>query len=118
MLAEAATDGGHTVVHGNYFDTLTLQTDRSADALVRDAYEAGFLLHKVDQNTVQLSVDETTTTATSLAIARVLGARARTAQWRGSGPHRHRGLDSRTAAAHERVPHASGLQHAPLRDAP
>ncbi|HUG49748.1 MAG TPA: glycine dehydrogenase (aminomethyl-transferring), partial [Terrimesophilobacter sp.] len=74
ILAEAATDGGHTVVHGNYFDTLTLQTDRSADALVRDAYEAGFLLHKVDQNTVQLSVDETIDDGDLLAIARVLGA--------------------------------------------
>jgi glycine dehydrogenase len=74
ILAEAATDGGHTVVHGNYFDTLTLQTDRSADALVKDAYEAGFLIHKVDQNTVQLSVDETIDDGDLLAIARVLGA--------------------------------------------
>jgi glycine dehydrogenase len=74
ILAEAATDGGHTVVHGNYFDTLTLQTDRSADALVKDAYDAGFLIHKVDQNTVQLSVDETIDDGDLLAIARVLGA--------------------------------------------
>ena len=74
ILAEAATAGGHTVVNGNYFDTLTLQTDRSADALVKDAYEAGFLIHKVDQETVQLSVDETIDDDDLLAIARVLGA--------------------------------------------
>ena len=74
LLAEAATDGGHTVVHGNYFDTLTLQTDRSADVLVKAAHEAGFLLHKVNQNTVQLSVDETIDDNDLLAIARVLGA--------------------------------------------
>ncbi|GAB3036816.1 aminomethyl-transferring glycine dehydrogenase [Parafrigoribacterium mesophilum] len=74
FLAEAATDGGHTVVHGNYFDTLTLHTDRSADALVEDAYDAGFLIRKVDQNTVQLSVDETIDDGDLLVIARVLGA--------------------------------------------
>ena len=74
MLAEAATDGGHTVLHGNYFDTLTLHTDRSADALVKDAYAAGFLLHKVDDHTVSLSVDETFDDADLAAIARVLGA--------------------------------------------
>src|SRR5690554_3262361 len=45
-LAEAATDGGHTVVSGNYFDTITLQTDRDADRLVAAAYEAGYLMHK------------------------------------------------------------------------
>ena len=95
VLAEAATDGGHTVVHGNYFDTLTLQTDRSADALVRDAYEAGFLLHKVDQNTVQLSVDETIDDGDLLAIARVLGAQHELLSGEGGGPLRHRGLDSR-----------------------
>ena len=73
-LADAATDGGHTVVSGNYFDTLTLETDRSADELVRDAYRAGFLIYKVDDNHVQLSVDETTSDDDLTAIARVLGA--------------------------------------------
>ncbi|HEY9499724.1 MAG TPA: aminomethyl-transferring glycine dehydrogenase [Terrimesophilobacter sp.] len=73
FLADAATEGGHTVVHGNYFDTLTLETG-GADDLVRDAYEAGFLLHKVDDNRVQLSVDETTSEAELLVIAKVLGA--------------------------------------------
>lgn len=73
-LADAATDGGHTVVHGNYFDTLLLETDRSADELVRDAYRAGYLLHKVDDNRVSLSVDETTSRDDIEAIAHVLGA--------------------------------------------
>src|SRR5690554_3359637 len=73
-LAEAATDGGHTVVCGNYFDTVTLETDRDADRLVRDAYEAGYLMHKVDDNHVQFSVDETTSDDDLVAIAKVLGA--------------------------------------------
>jgi glycine dehydrogenase len=73
-LAEAATDGGHTVVSGNYFDTITLETDRGADSLVAAAYEAGYLMHKVDDNRVQFSVDETTSDDDLAAIARVLGA--------------------------------------------
>jgi glycine dehydrogenase len=73
-LAEAATDGGHTVVSGNYFDTITVETDRGADRLVEAAYEAGYLMHKVDDSHVQFSVDETTSDDDLIAIARVLGA--------------------------------------------
>ncbi len=74
FLAGAASDGGHTVVHGNYFDTLTLETDRSADDLMRRAYDAGYLFHRVDDDHVQLSVDETTSAEELLALAGVLGA--------------------------------------------
>ena len=73
-LAQAARDGNHTVVYGNYFDTLTIDTDRGADRLVADAYRAGYLIHKVNENRVQLSVDETTTTEEIEAIATLLGA--------------------------------------------
>jgi glycine dehydrogenase len=73
-LADAATDGGHTVVSGNYFDTLTLETDRHADRLIEDAYRAGYLFHKVDDTHVQLSVDETTSEDDLRAVARILGA--------------------------------------------
>ena len=73
-LAEAATDGGHTVVSGNYFDTITLETDRGADRLVDAAHAAGYLMHKIDDNHVQFSVDETTSDDDLVAIARVLGA--------------------------------------------
>jgi glycine cleavage system P protein (glycine dehydrogenase) len=73
-LARAATDGGHTIVHGNYFDTLTLETDRSAADLVARAYEAGFLFHLVGDNRVQFSVDETTSVDELQTLAEVLGA--------------------------------------------
>lgn len=78
FLADATTDGGHTIVHGNYFDTLTLETDRSADDLVKRAHEAGFLFYKVDDNRVQFSVDETTSSEDLLAVAEVLGANRET----------------------------------------
>ncbi len=74
FLAAAASEGGHTVVHGNYFDTLSLQTARSADELVRRARESGFQFFKVDDNLVQLSVDETTTEQDLQELAKVLGA--------------------------------------------
>ena len=73
-LADAATDGGHTVVSGNYFDTLTLETDRHADRLIEEAYRAGYLFHRVDDTHVQLSVDETTSEEDLAAVARILGA--------------------------------------------
>ena len=74
FLAGVASEGGHTVVHGNYFDTLTLETARSADDLIERAYGAGFLFHRVDDDHVQLSVDETTSKGDLRALADVLGA--------------------------------------------
>jgi len=74
FLAGAASDGGHTVVHGNYFDTLTLETARSADDLIGRAYEAGFLFHRVDDDHAQFSVDETTSAEDLRALAVILGA--------------------------------------------
>ncbi|MBX3087057.1 MAG: aminomethyl-transferring glycine dehydrogenase [Cryobacterium sp.] len=74
FLAAAASEGGHTLVHGNYFDTLSLQTVRSADELVRRARESGFQFFKVDDDLVQFSVDETTTEQELHELAKVLGA--------------------------------------------
>jgi len=74
FLAHAASEGGHTIVHGNYFDTLTLETDRSAKELVARAYDAGFLFRRVDDNRVQFSVDETTSVDELLVLAELLGA--------------------------------------------
>ncbi len=85
FLAGAATDGGHTIVHGNYFDTITLETDRSANELVARAYDAGFLFRRVDDNRVQFSVDETTSADELLALAGLLGADQATLDGMGPG---------------------------------
>jgi glycine dehydrogenase len=74
FLADAAGGGGHTVESGTYFDTITVVTDGAADSLVKAAYDAGYLMHKVDDTRVQFSVDETTSDADLNAIARVLGS--------------------------------------------
>jgi len=73
MLARAASEAGHTVVTANYFDTIRLRTKTDAAKLVARAHEAGYLLHLVDADHVQLSVDETTTLDDIRAVARILG---------------------------------------------
>ena len=59
-LAAALKAAGHHVVHGEFFDTITIKTPGAAQALVKRAADAGVLLHLVDDDTVSLSLDETT----------------------------------------------------------
>ncbi|OIH96794.1 MULTISPECIES: aminomethyl-transferring glycine dehydrogenase [unclassified Curtobacterium] len=73
-LAAVARDAGVQVVHAAFFDTLTLRADGRAEAIVADAQRAGYLLHVVDTDTFQLSVDETTTPDDVVALAGVFGA--------------------------------------------
>ncbi len=73
-LAAVARDAGVQVVHDAFFDTLTLRADGRAEAIVADAQRAGYLLHVVDADTFQLSVDETTTPDDVVALAGVFGA--------------------------------------------
>ncbi|MBT1584921.1 aminomethyl-transferring glycine dehydrogenase [Curtobacterium flaccumfaciens] len=73
-LADVARDAGVEVVHDAFFDTLTLRAVGRAGAIVAAAQDAGYLLHVVDADTFQLSVDETTTPDDVAALAGVLGA--------------------------------------------
>ncbi|MCS6563078.1 aminomethyl-transferring glycine dehydrogenase [Curtobacterium poinsettiae] len=73
-LAAVARDAGVDVVHDAFFDTLTLRAVGRAEAIVAAAQDAGYLLHVVDADTFQLSVDETTTPDDVVALAGVLGA--------------------------------------------
>ncbi|MDO3697358.1 aminomethyl-transferring glycine dehydrogenase [Curtobacterium flaccumfaciens] len=73
-LAAVARDAGVEVVHDAFFDTLTLRAVGRAEAIVAAAQDAGYLLHVVDADTFQLSVDETTTPDDVVALAGVLGA--------------------------------------------
>ncbi|MBO9046745.1 aminomethyl-transferring glycine dehydrogenase [Curtobacterium flaccumfaciens pv. flaccumfaciens] len=73
-LAAVARDAGVEVVHDAFFDTLTLRAVGRAEAIVAAAQDAGYLLHVVDADTFQLSVDETTTPDDVVALANVLGA--------------------------------------------
>ncbi|MBO9049703.1 aminomethyl-transferring glycine dehydrogenase [Curtobacterium flaccumfaciens] len=73
-LAAVARDAGVEVMHDAFFDTLTLRAVGRAEAIVAAAQDAGYLLHVVDADTFQLSVDETTTPDDVAALAGVLGA--------------------------------------------
>ena len=73
VLARAASEAGHTVDSANFFDTITLHTKTSAARVVERAHSAGYLIHLVDEDHVQLSADETTTLDDVRAIARILG---------------------------------------------
>ncbi len=73
-LADVARAGGLEVVHEHWFDTLTLRATGRAAAVVDAARDAGYLLHLVDDDTVQVSVDETTTPDDVTALAGVFGA--------------------------------------------
>ncbi|WP_420363930.1 aminomethyl-transferring glycine dehydrogenase [Curtobacterium aetherium] len=73
-LADLARSAGAEVVHDAFFDTVTLRFPGRAGSVVAAAHDAGYLLHLVDADTLQLSVDETTTPEDLVALAGVLGA--------------------------------------------
>ncbi|WP_447036159.1 aminomethyl-transferring glycine dehydrogenase [Streptomyces sp. DSM 118878] len=61
LLAAGLTGGGYEVVHGAYFDTITVRAPGKAAELVAAVREAGANIHLVDADHVSLSCDETTT---------------------------------------------------------
>jgi glycine dehydrogenase len=78
LLAGAAARAGHTVLHANYFDTITLHTDH-ADTLVQKALDAGYNLRRDDATTLSIALDETVTTQDLQTLATILGAPLQTA---------------------------------------
>lgn len=58
-LREALVKAGHEVLHETFFDTLSIRTPSRARALAQKAQELGVLITVVDDDTVSLSLDET-----------------------------------------------------------
>jgi glycine dehydrogenase len=77
-LADAARTAGVEVVHDAFFDTVALRRAGGAGDIVAAAAERGYLLHQVDEDTVSVAVDETTTADDVRVLADVLAE--------GSGP--------------------------------
>nr|WP_152594795.1 aminomethyl-transferring glycine dehydrogenase [Microbacterium profundi] len=71
-LAEAGTE----VVHEAFFDTLTVHAAGAAALVGRAHDELGILLRLVDDDTIAISVDETTTRAELDAVASLFGAKS------------------------------------------
>lgn len=66
-------DAGADVVDGAFFDTLRVRVPGRADAVVAAAHDAGVLLHRVDADTVGISVGEATTSTELAAVAGAFG---------------------------------------------
>jgi glycine dehydrogenase len=69
-FAEALKDAGITVVNESFFDTLTIKVSSAAEVHER-AKESRINLRKIDDSTVGVSIDETTTPETLQNLANV-----------------------------------------------
>ncbi|WP_370454777.1 aminomethyl-transferring glycine dehydrogenase [Schumannella sp. 10F1B-5-1] len=65
---------GDAVVHGSFFDTVQVHVPGIAHRVAADLRDLDILVHVVDDLTLQVSVDETTTDAEATTVARVIGA--------------------------------------------
>ncbi|MFD9225783.1 aminomethyl-transferring glycine dehydrogenase [Streptomyces sp. NPDC060064] len=73
LLEAGLRDGGVEVVHGSYFDTVTVRVPGKAAEVVAAAREGGVNLHLVDGDQVSISCDETTGRAQLSAVWSAFG---------------------------------------------
>ncbi|MEU1018490.1 aminomethyl-transferring glycine dehydrogenase [Streptomyces sp. NPDC005898] len=76
LLAAGLKEGGVEVVHGAYFDTLTVRVPGQAEHFVTAARESGVNIHRVDADHVSLACDETTTRQQLAAVWSAFGVEA------------------------------------------
>lgn len=74
ILADGLRAAGIDVVHGAYFDTLTVSVPGGAAGVVAGARERGVNLRLVDADHVSIACDETTTRAQIAAVWAAFGA--------------------------------------------
>jgi len=72
-LQAGAKAAGLKLAGEKIFDTVTITFDSGVKALIEKAKEQGYLLRKLDDNTVGINLDETTTEADLQALASLLG---------------------------------------------
>lgn len=73
LLTEWLADAGAEVVHASFFDTVTVRVPGRAAEVVAAARGLGYQLWHRDDDTVGISVDETTTTTDLHRIAQAFG---------------------------------------------
>ncbi|GGQ87046.1 aminomethyl-transferring glycine dehydrogenase [Streptomyces pilosus] len=73
VLAEGLRTGGADIVHGSYFDTLTVRVPGRAAEIVDAARANGVNLHRVDADHVSIACDETTTRTQLAAVWSAFG---------------------------------------------
>ncbi|HEY6440712.1 MAG TPA: aminomethyl-transferring glycine dehydrogenase subunit GcvPA, partial [Acetobacteraceae bacterium] len=72
MLADAARQAGHRVLHDAFFDTIAIETPNS-DTLIQKALTQGFNLRHISDMQVGIALDETVTREELTSLAAVLG---------------------------------------------
>ncbi|HME25943.1 MAG TPA: aminomethyl-transferring glycine dehydrogenase [Acetobacteraceae bacterium] len=72
LLADAARQGGHRLVHDAFFDTIAIEIT-SADALMQDALEQGFNLRPISDTRIGIALDETVTREELTRLTSLLG---------------------------------------------
>ena len=76
ILAAGLTGGSIEIVHEQFFDTLTVRVPGRADEVVASAVALGINLRPVDDDTVGVSLDETSTRAVVSAVWQAFGVDA------------------------------------------
>lgn len=74
-LADSLTAAGFRVSYSRFFDTVEVRAPGQADAIVATAHRAGYLLRRVNADTVSIACDETTTEADIDAVLDAFSAR-------------------------------------------
>ena len=75
-VAAGLAGAGVTVVHERFFDTVLARVAGRAAEVLAAAHESGYLLRQVDDDTVGISCDETTTSADVAGVLKAFGAAA------------------------------------------
>ncbi len=76
ILAAGLASGDAAIVNDSYFDTIAMSVPGRADAILATALEAGINLRRVDEDTIGISVDETTTSADIETVWEAFGVTA------------------------------------------
>ncbi len=84
MLAAGLRKGGVEVVNDTWFDTLSVRVEGKADEIVQAAEDRRINLRAVDNHTVGISCDETTTAPYVAALLEVFGVDAETSELDGA----------------------------------
>ncbi len=72
-LRDALVAAGLKVRHARFFDTLSIDTGEKTPSIMKAAVAAGFNLRRIDDATVGISLDETTTEADIVKVAALFG---------------------------------------------
>lgn len=73
MLATGLLDAGFNVVNETFFDTISVDLPGRADEIISSALERGCNLRRIDDDTVGISLDETTLPGTIEAVLAAFG---------------------------------------------